>query len=76
MGKRVAVHSHTAEHTKRALRAGVDTIEHATELDDDCLELFLQTGATMVPTISIRSERATRGRAAAPNLPMILPAKP
>lgn len=64
VGKRVAVHSHTAEATKRALRAGVDTIEHGTELDEECLELFRETGATLVPTISIRSERARRGRAA------------
>lgn len=64
VGKRVAVHSHTAEATKRSLRAGVDTIEHGTELDEECLELFRETGAIMVPTISIRSERATRGRAA------------
>jgi imidazolonepropionase-like amidohydrolase len=64
VGKRVAVHSHTAEATKRALRAGVDTIEHGTELDEECLALFLQTGAFMVPTVSIRSERARAGRAA------------
>jgi imidazolonepropionase-like amidohydrolase len=64
VGKRVAVHSHTAEATKRALRAGVDTIEHGTELDEECLALFLETGATLVPTISIRSERARAGRAA------------
>ena len=60
----MAVHSHTAEATKRALRAGVDTIEHGTELDEECLALFLETGAFMVPTISIRSERARAGRAA------------
>jgi imidazolonepropionase-like amidohydrolase len=64
VGKRVAVHSHTAEATKRALRAGVDTIEHGTELDEECLALFQETGAFMVPTISIRSERARAGRAA------------
>jgi imidazolonepropionase-like amidohydrolase len=64
VGKRVAVHSHTAEATKRALRAGVDTIEHGTELDEECLGLFQETGAFMVPTISIRSERARAGRAA------------
>ena len=64
VGKRVAVHSHTAEATKRALRAGVDTIEHGTELDEECLALFQETGAFMVPTIAIRSERARTGRAA------------
>src|SRR5262245_37091253 len=63
-GERVAVDSHTAEASRRALRAGVDTIEHGTELDEECLALFLETGAFMVPTISIRSERAMRGRAA------------
>ena len=61
VGKRVAVHSHTAEATRRALRAGVDTIEHGTELDEECLALFQETGAFMVPTISIRSERARAG---------------
>jgi imidazolonepropionase-like amidohydrolase len=64
VGKRVAVHSHTAEATRRAHRAGVDTIEHGTELDEECLRLFVETGAFMVPTISIRSERAMRGRTA------------
>jgi hypothetical protein len=64
VGKQVAVHSHTAEATRRALRTGVDTIEHGTELDEECLTLFLESGAFMVPTISIRSERAMRGRAA------------
>jgi imidazolonepropionase-like amidohydrolase len=64
VGKRVAVHSHTAEATKRALRAGVDTIEHGTELDEECLALFLETGAFLVPTVSIRSERARAGRVA------------
>jgi imidazolonepropionase-like amidohydrolase len=64
VGKRVAVHSHTAEATKRALRASVDTIEHGTELDEECIALFLQTGAFMVPTVSIRSERARTGRTA------------
>jgi imidazolonepropionase-like amidohydrolase len=64
VGKRVAVHSHTAEHTRRALEAGVDTIEHATALDEACLELLVRRDATIVPTISIRSDRAVRGRAA------------
>src|SRR5262249_60700760 len=57
-------HGHAGGPTRRALRAGVDTIEHGTELDEECLALFLETGAFMVPTISIRSERAARGRAA------------
>ena len=61
VGKRVAVHSHTAEATKRALRAGVDTIEHGTELDEECLALFLERRVFLVPTISIRSERAGPG---------------
>jgi imidazolonepropionase-like amidohydrolase len=38
-GRRVAVHAHGASGIKVALRAGVDTIEHASLIDDEGLEL-------------------------------------
>ena len=50
-GFRVAAHAHGAEGMKRALRAGVTTIEHGTFMDDEAIQLFLKTGAYLVPTI-------------------------
>jgi imidazolonepropionase-like amidohydrolase len=51
-GYRVAAHAHGAEGMKRALRAGVDSIEHGTYMDVEAIRLFRQTGAWYVPTIS------------------------
>ena len=50
-GFRVAAHAHGAEGIKRALRGGVDSIEHGTFMDDECIALFKKTGAWYVPTI-------------------------
>lgn len=51
MGRKVAAHAHGADGIKAALRAGVDSIEHGTYLDDEAIELFLRTGAYLVPTM-------------------------
>ncbi len=48
----VAAHAHGAEGMKRALRAGVTTVEHGTLLDDECIALFKEKGAYLVPTIT------------------------
>lgn len=50
-GIKVAAHAHGAEGLKRALRAGVKTIEHGTLMDDEGIQLFLKTGAHYIPTI-------------------------
>jgi imidazolonepropionase-like amidohydrolase len=50
-GYGVAAHAHGAEGMKRALRAGVTTIEHGSFLDDECIALFKEKGAYLVPTI-------------------------
>jgi imidazolonepropionase-like amidohydrolase len=50
-GFKVAAHAHGAEGMKRALQAGVTTIEHGTFLDDECIALFKSKGAYLVPTI-------------------------
>ena len=51
-GFKVAAHAHGAEGIKRALRAGIDSIEHGTYMDDETIALFKKTGAWYVPTIS------------------------
>ena len=40
LGRKVAAHAHGADGINAALRAGVDSIEHGTFLDDESLELF------------------------------------
>jgi imidazolonepropionase-like amidohydrolase len=50
-GLKVMAHAHGAEGIKRALRAGVISIEHGTFMDDECIDLFKKTGAWYVPTI-------------------------
>lgn len=48
----VATHAHGAEGMKRAIRAGVQTIEHGTYMDDEAIALMKKHGTWMVPTIS------------------------
>lgn len=50
-GQDVLAHAQGAAGIKNALRAGVRSIEHGIFLDDECIELFLETGAWLVPTL-------------------------
>ncbi len=50
-GFHVAAHAHGTEGMKRAIRAGVTTIEHGTYMDDETIDLFKRYGAWYVPTI-------------------------
>jgi imidazolonepropionase-like amidohydrolase len=49
--RRAAAHAHGAEGAKRAIRAGIDSIEHGTFLDDEALDLMKARGTYLVPTI-------------------------
>lgn len=51
-GFAVAVHAHGTEGMKRAIVAGVDSIEHGTYMTDEVIELMKQHGTYYVPTIS------------------------
>jgi imidazolonepropionase-like amidohydrolase len=51
-GRTVAVHCQSIDAAKFALRAGADTIEHGTRLDDEALELFAKSRTALVPTLS------------------------
>jgi imidazolonepropionase-like amidohydrolase len=50
-GFKVAAHAHGAEGMKRAIRAGVTSIEHGSFMDDEAIELFKKHGAWYVPTL-------------------------
>jgi imidazolonepropionase-like amidohydrolase len=49
--RRVATHAHGAEAAKRAIRAGVNSIEHGSFLDDEALDMMKQRGTYLVPTL-------------------------
>jgi imidazolonepropionase-like amidohydrolase len=49
--KKIAAHAHGAEGAKRAIRAGIDSIEHGSFLDDEALAMMKQRGTFLVPTL-------------------------
>jgi imidazolonepropionase-like amidohydrolase len=51
LGVRVMAHAHGAEGVKAAVRAGVDSIEHAFFLDDEAIALMAEARTTLVPTL-------------------------
>lgn len=53
--RKTAAHAHGAEGAKRAIRAGIDSIEHGTFLDDEALRMMREHGTYLVPTLSVRS---------------------
>ncbi len=51
LGRTVAAHAHGTAGINAALRAGVDSIEHGSLLDEESISLFKKTGAYLVPTL-------------------------
>src|SRR6185503_19608771 len=51
LGRRVAAHAHGAEGAKVAVRAGIDSIEHGSFLDDEAVKLMKERGTYLVPTL-------------------------
>ena len=52
LGRRVAGHCHGAVGVKEAVRAGLDTVEHGTLLDEEAIDLMKQRGVFYVPTLA------------------------
>ncbi len=51
MGRKVTAHAHGVDGINAFLRAGGDSIEHGTYLDDDSIRLFRRQGVYLVPTL-------------------------
>lgn len=51
-GMKVAVHAHGDVGMQRAVRAGVDSIEHGTYMSDETIKLMKEHGTWYVPTLS------------------------
>jgi imidazolonepropionase-like amidohydrolase len=54
LGKRAAAHAHGAMGAKRAIKAGIDSIEHGTFLDDEALDLMKARRTVLIPTLYTR----------------------
>jgi imidazolonepropionase-like amidohydrolase len=76
--KKTAAHAHGATGAKVAIRAGIDSIEHGSFLDDEALHMMKDRGTYLVPTLMAAEtvsgknsayqfppEIAAKGRAAA-----------
>jgi imidazolonepropionase-like amidohydrolase len=51
-GMHTAAHAHGAEGMKRAVLAGITTIEHGTKMTEEVMDLMKQKGTYYVPTIT------------------------
>jgi len=51
LGRKVAAHAHGAAGIKQAVLAGVDSIEHGSFINDECIRLMKERGTYLVPTL-------------------------
>jgi len=63
-GRKVAAHAHGTEGIKRAILAGVDSIEHASLIDDEGLELAKRNGTALVMDIYVDDYIINEGKRA------------
>src|SRR5580698_42019 len=49
--RKTAAHAHGAAGAKRAIRAGIDSIEHGTFLDEEAMRMMKERGTFYVPTM-------------------------
>jgi imidazolonepropionase-like amidohydrolase len=68
LGKRTAAHAHGATGAKVAIRAGIDSIEHGSFLDDEALRMMKERGTYFVPTAMALEYTAHRPRTYPPEI--------
>jgi imidazolonepropionase-like amidohydrolase len=62
LGRRATAHAHGADGIKAALRAGVDSIEHGSFMDDEAIELMLARKVVHIPTTLAGATVAAQAR--------------
>ncbi|MFY0684162.1 MAG: amidohydrolase family protein [Balneola sp.] len=72
-GMHVAAHAHGAEGMKRAVEAGVTTIEHGTNMTEEVMDLMIEKGAYFVPTISAGKWVAEKAKIDGYYPPLVVP---
>jgi len=60
LGLRVAIHAANLVSVRAAVRAGVDTIEHGSFLDEETAERMAREGIVLVPTLWVKHDLAER----------------
>jgi imidazolonepropionase-like amidohydrolase len=70
LGCWVMSHAHGAEGIKRAVRAGVRSIDHGTFLDDEAVSMMAERGTWLVPTLTAGD--TTKELAEDPKLPDVI----
>ena len=55
LGRKVAAHAHGAQGILWATEAGVDSIEHGSYINDECITAMKQHGTYLVPTVYLQS---------------------
>ena len=73
LNRRTAAHAHGAEGAKVAIRAGIDSIEHGSFLDDEAVRMMKEKGTYLVPTLMAGEYVA--GKAAVRHYPPEITAK-
>ena len=68
LGRRTAAHAHGAEAAKRAIRAGIDSIEHGSFLDAEALNLMKQKGTYLIFTPVLCLNERLKKAGAPPNV--------
>jgi imidazolonepropionase-like amidohydrolase len=61
LGKRIAIHSYGPSGARDAVRAGADSVEHATDMDDATIAEMVRRGTFYVPTIDHNRYYAEHG---------------
>ncbi len=72
-GMHTAAHAHGAEGMKRAVLAGITTIEHGTKMTDEVMDLMKQKGTYYVPTITAGRFVGEQAKVAGYYHPLVVP---
>jgi imidazolonepropionase-like amidohydrolase len=60
-GRKTTAHAHPAQAMKNAILAGVDSLEHASFPDSECIDLLLERGVAICPTFRIYYQMKEHG---------------
>jgi imidazolonepropionase-like amidohydrolase len=72
-GMITAAHAHGVEGMKRAVNAGITTIEHGTKMNEEVMDLMIKKGTYFVPTISAGKFVAEKAREPGYYHPLVVP---
>jgi imidazolonepropionase-like amidohydrolase len=62
LGRRITAHGHGTAGIKAAVRAGVTSIEHGSNLDDETARLMAKRGTFLVPTLMVGADIVAQAR--------------